>query len=253
MLLGFRDQYGEVYVTQIGEDDYVFRTITMKEHRDLAEFIESEDDAFEAICNLAILWPKIDFRRGPAYLPTMLAPLILEESGFGERNKQVEQVYIFREWMQSFEAQAPVIIATAFPQYKIEEIELWTREKLIKYATMAEWQFKQLRGMPLFSLIPVQVPNEEETEEEPKPQKSRREMINEHAAELRKRGFDPMLILQEQIKPEREPFVPNILIGGTRQVEGMIAGIDAWRGESIPYGRYDVVQEQIQKVSRRRL
>jgi len=248
MLLHFRNTYEEVYVTEIGDQEYIFRTISPKEHKDIAEFAENEDDAFEQVCNLAVLWPEMDFRYGKAYLPTMLAPLILEESSFGGNHKELVLLMQYRQKMQTFDAHAPVIIATAFPQYRIEEIEGWTKEKIIKFATMAEWQFQTIRGMPNFSLISKldeQEDGEEQEEEEPFD-------IMEHANELRKKGIDPMFAMREFIPNNKQPFIDRPIIGGSAQIDGIIGGKDAWKKGALSNGRFAIVQEQVQKLSRRR-
>lgn len=247
MLIGFRNQYGEVYVTEIGDEEFIFRTISPKEYRELVEFAQNEEDAFERVCNTAVLWPRIDFSRGKAYLPTTLAPVILEESGFGGSHKEIELLMQYRQWMAGFDAQAPVIIATAFPQYRLEEIEEWTKEKIVKYATMAEWQFRFIRGITHFSLIStVEQPEGEEGEEpqEPKPLD-----IMEQANELRKQGLDPMFVLGDVIRKPKEPFMERPIVGGTAQMDGIIAGVDAWKKGALHNGRYSIVQQQVQKIS----
>lgn len=250
MLLHFRNTYEEVYVTEIGDQEYIFRTISPKEHKDIAEFADNEDDAFERICNLAVLWPKIDFRYGKAYLPTMLAPLILEESCFGGNHKELSLLIQYRQKMADFGTQAPVIIATAFPQYRIEEIEQWTKEKIIKYATMAEWQFREIRGISNFSLVSVMDKPEGEDDEEQEEEKPFD--IMEHAQELRKKGIDPMFALRELITKPKQPFLDRPIVGGSAQLDGIIGGKDAWKKGALSNGRFAIVQEQVQKLSRRR-
>lgn len=249
MLLRFRNQYGEVYVTAIGDVEFVFRALTPKEHREIAEFAENEDDAFERICNTAVLWPKIDFTRGRAYWPTMLAPQILEESGFGGNYKEIQLLEIFREQLKGFDKQAEILIATAFPQYRFEEIETWTKEKLIKMAVAAEWQLRYLRGLKDFELIPTV---QQEPDVDGEVQEEQPFDIMEKAWELRRRGQDPLFVLRDLIQKPKPPFVERPIIGGNQQIDTIIGGIDAWKKEVLPRGRYDIVQKQVQEVSRRR-
>ena len=51
--------------------------------------------------------------------------------------------------MQNLENQMDVIIMTAFPQYRQEEIESWTLDKTAKMFAMAEWALREVRGVPI--------------------------------------------------------------------------------------------------------
>lgn len=247
MVRGFRDQFEEVYITEIGEDDFIWRTLGRKEYREIVELAASEDDAFERICNTCVLWPQMDFS-GPqakAYTATQLAPQILDESGFGVYQKDMILLGIFREQLQSFDKQAEIIINAAFPYISFEEMENWTKEKLMKYVARAEWQLTTLRGVPL-KLTPTGV------SEDGEPQAPQEEPdYMEVAKVLRQRGEDPMFVMRGLWQKPKPNYVERPLIGGHQQTDSMLAGLDAWREGGFESGRYDIVQQQVQKISRR--
>jgi hypothetical protein len=145
--------------------------------------------------------------------------------------------------MENFDAQAPVLIATAFPQYTFEEIESWTREKIIKRCVQAEWQFQNIRGMKGWTLTKTVEEGDEPAEEVKMP------TLSEEAWRLLREGYDPMLIFNEMFPKQKTPYVERPIIGGLGQTAGMLAGVDAWRKGVSSNGRYRTVQEQVQKVS----
>lgn len=51
--------------------------------------------------------------------------------------------------MTLIENQIDAVIMTAFPQYKQEEIESWTFDKLANIFAKAEWALNTLRGVPV--------------------------------------------------------------------------------------------------------
>ncbi len=245
LIESFKAEYNEVYLTAVGADEFIFRAITPKEHDQINQWAVNEDDALERVCEMAVLWPKMNFQAGKAYIPTQLAPMILEKSGFGGSYPEVYLIPEFRSQMNDFYEQAKIVIATAFPNYKFEEMDDWTKEKIIQMAVRAEWQLRMIRGLKQFQLV-VYDPNAVQEGEAP-PEKTLTEIISD----VRKNGEDPMFVLRHLI-PEREPYLEKPIIGGSRQVDTVIAGRRApWEGVNTD-GRYDIIREQVQKISRRR-
>jgi hypothetical protein len=162
--------------------------------------------------------------------------------------------------MKSFDAQAEVIIKTAFPDITFEEMENWTKEKFMLRLAQAEWQLVELRKVPL-RLVRADEPdpdhNPEEYDDEGEilegwydEEENMPDPIMKIAEDMRKQGIDPMFALREFIKKPKPQYVERPLIGGSLQYEGMIAGADAWR-MGVHDGRYQIIQQQVQKVSRR--
>lgn len=255
LIVGFRDEYKEVYLTTVGEEDYIWRTLTRKEHSEIAEFAQSDYEAFERICQTCVLYPKRDWQRTLAYLPEQLAPQILDESGYGSLRKEKPLLDIFRKQLESFDAQAEVIINRAFPYITFEMMEDWTKEKLLRFVAKAEWQLTNIEGYKHMKLLTDEEIREQLIEEgedpdeevEPEPEFNIMDLANE----LRRRGQDPMLALRHLYQKPKDPYVERPMIGGSRQADAMVAGTNAWREGGLYDGRYDVIQKQVQRISRR--
>lgn len=259
LILHFRNEYEEVYLTALEEDDYIWRTLTQKEYKEIAEFARDEQDANERICHLAVLYPRSNFATtGLAYLPEMLAPHILDESGYGRYRKEEPLLTIFRDQMQNqFDRQAEVLVNRAFPYITFEVMENWTKEKLLKNLSKAEWSLQfidQKTHIQLLTDSEIKAIRAREAEENGEEE----EIIEEPAfdlmgvaKELRKQGQDPMFVLRHLIEKEKEPYVVRPMIGGSLQTDTMLAGVDAWRQGGSFDGRYDTVREQVQKLSGR--
>lgn len=259
LILHFRNLYKEIYVTPFEDgSEYIWRTLTQKEYQEITEFAKNQDDAFERICNTAVLYPTHHFHStGPAYLPESLAPQILNESGYGEIRKEQFLLNSFRRQIEdNFEKQAEIMINYAFPYITFEEMEEWTKEKLLKYLARAEWNLKVIQKKTHLQLMTEEEAKQmaEEAEETIEEAKEKTEEFNlmELANELRRQGQDPMFVLRHLYKKEKESYFVRPLIGGLDQTDTMIAGIDAWKEGELPKnGRYDVVSEQVQRVSPR--
>lgn len=255
LILHFRNQYSEIYLSTIGNEDYIWRTLTQKEHQEIAEFALNEQDANERICHVAVLHPRSSFSTtGLAYLPDMLAPEILNESGYGQYRKEEPLLKIFRDQIATnFDQQAAVLVNRAFPYITFEEMENWTKEKLLKFVAKAEWSLHfidQKHHIQLLTDSEIKELNREEGEEEEEVVEEAPFDIMAVAKELRKNGQDPMMILRHLYQKEKEPYVVRPMIGGALQTDTMIAGMNAWKQEELPYGRYDTVREQVQKLPR---
>jgi hypothetical protein len=251
LIIKFRDDYKEVYLSTIGDMDYIWRTLTRKEHREIAEFALNDYDAFERICQTAVLYPKYDYvNKGLAYVPERLAPQILDESGYGQLRKEQPLLQIFRNQMATqFEAQAEVIINRAFPYITFEEMENWTKEKLLKFVARAEWQLATIdkKDIRLMTDAEIKALKEETDEvEEEIPEFNIMDLAND----LRKQGQDPMFVFRHLYMKEKPPYFVKPLIGGTQQTDTMLAGVNAWKG-ALSYGRYEIIQQQVQEISRR--
>lgn len=250
-----KEQYDEIYVTTLGEEDYIYKALSRKEYRKIQRLAKDQEDAFERVCNTAILYPKRDYSsfNVKAYVPSQLAPQILELSGFGSWRKE-DLIEVYESQMENnFDEQAEVIIATAFPNITFDEMEDWTKEKLMKYLVRARWQLTTLRGVPLKfgraseleDLEDDEIGIDIEAEQDPM------NSLMEYANELRQQGQDPMFILKNSYQKEHKPYVERPLIGGSNQTDSMVAGTFAWKDGVPEDGRYEIIREHIQKVSRR--
>jgi len=106
--------------------------------------------------------------------------------------------------MSSFERQAECLIATAFPQVRFEEMTDWPLPKLIDYAVRAEWVLNNIHHLP------VQFACTDRSEDKKGKQKP-------NPADLRKRGIDPMRLLDPStLKPKMIHDLLIVGVGGWR-------------------------------------
>lgn len=78
---------GEVYLTEFEEEVFLWRPIKRKEYKEIAK-IQNADSFYkeERICERCVLYPEgynfMAMTAGKAGIPTLLAELIMEKSGF---------------------------------------------------------------------------------------------------------------------------------------------------------------------------
>jgi hypothetical protein len=203
-----RRQYGRAYIAEINNEVFVFRPLTRQEYEEILMFSPNEDAAEEAICKTAVVFPvRYDFSNSKAGVVPFLRNEIIQASGFHDQNKIAEFIDMAREMMSSFHEQAITVIATAFPQMRMEEIESLPVEKLMKYLARAEWALQNIHGKNIEFRRKV---NEGEEGEESQEEKL---TLTEIAKRLREQGIDPMLHFGP---PPKKPYVEFPLIGGTK-------------------------------------
>jgi hypothetical protein len=257
LLTYYRRKYPEVYVSTIGDEDYVWRTLTRYEYTELTRFVPEEDSAHERICSICVLYPEnISWDdRVKAGIPKQLAPQILDASGYGPESKDRILYNVFSEQMQRLEAQAEVIIKTAFPDITFETMKHWTKEQLLWHLSRANWQLKIMRKVDMGIDDLFNPPPQEESDEpkESEVEKSMDDTIMEVARALRAEGQDPLFVLRDLIQKPKTDNLEWPFIGGAEQTDTMLAGVDAWREGVKTNGRYELIQQQVQKISGRRL
>ena len=78
---------GEVYLTEFDEDVFLWRPIRRKEYKDIMK-VQQADSYYkeERMCEKCVLYPEnynfMAMTQGKAGIPTLLAELIMEKSGF---------------------------------------------------------------------------------------------------------------------------------------------------------------------------
>lgn len=80
-------QEGEIYLTQIGEDRFVWRPLNRYEYKEILALPNTDPlQREEIICQTCVLWPEgynyETMARGKAGIPALLAEQIMEASGF---------------------------------------------------------------------------------------------------------------------------------------------------------------------------
>lgn len=85
----------EVYLTEFENDVIVWRTMNRKEYKEIMK-IQGADQFYreERICDKCVLWPEsygfMEMRDGSAGVPTVVAELIMEKSGFQARTQAMK-------------------------------------------------------------------------------------------------------------------------------------------------------------------
>lgn len=81
----WREEFGEIYLSDIGDDTFIWRLLTRSEFKDVANKQAGPYEREEQYCALCTIWPEeYDFLSGlgKAGIPSILAEEILTKSGF---------------------------------------------------------------------------------------------------------------------------------------------------------------------------
>ena len=182
-----KKKYNSVFSTVIEDDVFIWRLLTQKEYEIIDKTTNGDIYAKEEmVCQYATVYPNdIVFALYKAGVPTQLSESILYESGFKTNAKIYNQLEKSRtDINKNFMSQAYVIICSAFPQYKIEEVEEWDIEHLVDMVAKAEWKMNVIDGKP-FTFEKTEQAQEEIN-------------IREIEEEIIKIGGDPILLLYNQ-------------------------------------------------------
>lgn len=139
-----------IFFEEIGDYTFIYRPLNRKEYKkiylnDSLNQIEKED----AIVEATLLYPlDIDFDEIEAGIPSMLYEKILNNS-FLRADQILNLLVNFREELNEMDSQMTCIIAEAFPNYKIEEIESWDMIKFCKMFAKAEYNLTNFRNLQL--------------------------------------------------------------------------------------------------------
>ena len=151
LIMEFKKHYRNVFVYQVDEQVFIYRTLSRKEYKDILN-----DDRFndfekeEIICDTCLLYPDpntFDWNDVDAGIPTELMKQIRKNSYLDGKNSRKNILQYYRSEMFDIDNQIICVINEAFPQYDIEEIEDWDVDKMTKYLTRAEWKLTNLRGL----------------------------------------------------------------------------------------------------------
>lgn len=202
--------------------EFVFRTLTRKEYKDILALTSNDSEMEEIICDISCLYPKgYDFVNTPiGALPEQVAPLVLDESGFVHIDKLMQLFEQGKREMNSFDMKCMCFIKTAFPEYEFDDLENWTFERLIKTASKAEFVL-QMKGYNVCLTQNSEAVLEEQEENENLTTNT--DFINE----LDKNGIDPMEYFKNDIISDmkvtyiEEPFIGSLYW----EDEGVLNGI----------------------------
>lgn len=263
LVIFYREVHKEVYLSELNGQQYIWRTLKQKEYRQIVEFSQTEEEAFERVCQVAILYPEYNYINGSlAYLPETLGTVILDKSGYGKLSKEFDILNEYRAEMERFDKQAEVLINRAFPYITFDMMADWTKTKLLEYLAKAEWSLRFIDGFEHVRLLSEEEQYEQMiaqmTEEEianletPASLKTDDELLLESAKEIRARGGDALLELYPIFKKPKIDYLNLPMIGGSTQTLGIIQGVDSWKEGIIDGDRYESIRESVQEISRRR-
>jgi hypothetical protein len=83
----WKSQYGEIYLTEFEEEIFIWRALIRKEYKEVMK-VETKDNFYkeERICERVVIYPSgynfMAMTKGKAGIPTLIAELVMEKSGF---------------------------------------------------------------------------------------------------------------------------------------------------------------------------
>lgn len=192
-----------LFLILCGDEPFIARPLTRAEWATIQSAIENPSEREEAICAQAVLYPAgIDWSKTRAGLPSALAPVILEFSGFATPEVPMAILERSRQALSSFEPQAETLIQAAF-HVSLQELRSMDVYTFMDYLARAEWTLKHLYGIDQVIAI-----------EPPKPPD-----MEQLRRDLRKQGADPMRLLP---LPPDKPLVPvPFILGRIRPLSEM--------------------------------
>jgi hypothetical protein len=146
------EYYGNVYVTEVSEVEFIWRGLTKGEFKKAQEYYDDDFDRAEYLCRQCVLYPEIDDWGLDMYagIPEVLTENILRESGFTLTSKELDnKIFQFEQQMGTFDNQISCVIKEAFNDIKLEDIDNWQFEKVLWYYARAKWTLENLRGIEL--------------------------------------------------------------------------------------------------------
>lgn len=172
-----KEKYRNVYMTQIGDQIFFYRSIGRKEFRTIVDDDEMNDFQKEnVICDVCTLYPvNYDWSNCDAGIPSVLCEAIRKNSYIDSIETRQKLLGYYRSEMYDLDEQITCIINEAFPQYDIEEIEEWDVEKTTKYLSRAEWKLHHFRGLQFVQPEGDFANGQQEVEKTPAPETSKTE------------------------------------------------------------------------------
>lgn len=147
-----QEHYGAVYVTEIGDTNYIWRGLSRAEFKNANSWYDDDFDRAEYVCRQCVLHPQIDDYSLDMFagVPETLTEEILRASGFTLTMKEFDQkIFEYDQEMQTFDNQISCIIKEAFPDIQLEAIEHWQLDKVLWYYSRAKWTLEAIRGIKM--------------------------------------------------------------------------------------------------------
>jgi hypothetical protein len=204
--------------------EFVFRTLTRKEYKDVLSVIHDDEELEDAVCQVGLIYPEdMVFAECPiGGLTQHVSPIIIENSGFNSLEKVIEIHDEMKEKIKSFDQECMNVVKAMMPEYTYDQMEDWTWEKLMNMVARAE-RVAYLKG----NNINLTVEQEEVNDHVNRQKSNNKDFIKE----LRENGIDPMFYFKNEIV-QKQDLIDFPLIGGIH-----------WRNEGI----LDAIRSQMDK------
>ena len=141
-------KYDAVFFSEIEGELFAYRPLGRKEYKDIIENVNISDlEKQDQICKTALFYPvDYDFDECSAGIPDKLYVDIIEKSCL-DAESMLYLLHMERQRAEQLGSEMTCIIAEAFPNYSIDEIESWNNFKFMKIYSQAEWTLKNIRGI----------------------------------------------------------------------------------------------------------
>ena len=151
----WKEEYGEIYVTTIDGESFIYRLMSYKEYTDLKNISEDNFHLEELVCKEAVLDPIVDYSDDiyAGYTSSLAIDIltqsyiIVDEKESLTFNDKIEEKYI--ELQNDTKAQIPLIIKHCFQEYTLNEIENMPIPKQLDLFNKARWMLDVLEGNPI--------------------------------------------------------------------------------------------------------
>lgn len=156
LLEEWRELYGEIFLTEINDNEFVYRLLGYKEYIALEARGLDTVALDEQVCRLCILDPIIDDWEEEIYggYSSSLGQLIREESMISPKEDGSSNLkdIIHQESNKvatTFLIQIPLIIKRSFPEYTIEQIEEMNLPQQINLYTKSLWMLENFENIKM--------------------------------------------------------------------------------------------------------
>ena len=141
-------KYNAIFFSEIDDQLYAYRPLGRKEYKDILTNENLNDwDKQDAIVKTALVYPvDFDLDGCPAGVPDQLCNDIVSKSCL-DPESMLYLLHVQRQEAEQLGSEMACIIAEAFPNYSIDEIESWNNFKFMKIYAQAEWVLKNIRGV----------------------------------------------------------------------------------------------------------
>jgi hypothetical protein len=141
-ILSWKSKYGDIYFLEIEGKEYIFRTLTRGECRDIFSIQEKVgSDSTDIILEKCLLYPVYDSMRFDDMLAgsvEYLLKTIIDLSGFSKTERFLSDLEKERNKIDALDTQIVLLICKAFPHLKPEDINNFNYQQLLQYIALAE-------------------------------------------------------------------------------------------------------------------